>query len=78
MEATALNPGLPVRLLRVVGVGALAILALTSCLVPPERERIALGGDDCLDGVRVELDRPLADRALVDLTSGRTVRVDGH
>jgi hypothetical protein len=114
-----------VRLLRVVGLGGLAILALTSCLVPPDRERIELGGDlygasvdgsilsievptcngapevtmleesedevrvevvsqrqrggdDCLDGVQVELDRPLGDRALIDVTSGRTVRVDAR
>jgi hypothetical protein len=45
MKATALTTGLPVRLLRLVGLGALAILALTSCLVPPDRERIDLGGD---------------------------------
>jgi hypothetical protein len=43
--------------------------------VVSQRQR---GGDDCLDGVQVELDRPLGDRALIDVTSGRTVRVDGH
>jgi hypothetical protein len=125
MDATALTAGLPVRLLRVVRLGGLAILVLTSCLVPPDRERIELGGDlygasvdgsilsievptcngdpevtmleetedevrvevvsqrqrggdDCLDGVQVELDRPLGDRALIDVTSGRIVRVDAR
>lgn len=124
MNATARIKGLPVWLLRLVGLGVLALLTLTSCLVPPDRERIDLGGDlygasvdgsllsievptcngepevtlleeaddevrvevvsqgqrgggdDCLDGVQVELDRPLGDRELIDVTSGRTVRVD--
>jgi hypothetical protein len=32
-------------------------------------------GDACLDLVVVELDAPLGERRLVDLTSGRTIRV---
>lgn len=125
MAATARTMDPPMRLLRPVGLGALAILALTSCLVTPDRERIDLGGelygasvdgsllsievptcngepevtmleetddqvrvevvsqrqrggDACLDGVRVELDRPLGDRVLIDVTSGRTLQVDGR
>ena len=124
-EATARTTDRAVRLLRSVGLGALGIVALTSCLVTPDRERIGLGGkvygasvngsllsievptcngdpevtvleetddqvrvevvsqrqrggDACLDGVRLELDRPLGDRALIDVTSGRTLRVDGR
>ena len=32
-------------------------------------------GDSCLDLIVVALDAPLGDRELVDLTSGRTIRV---
>lgn len=37
-----------------------------------------LGGDskDCLDGVSIELEEPLGSRPLIDITSGRTLRVD--
>ncbi|MDX1659120.1 MAG: hypothetical protein R3343_09900 [Nitriliruptorales bacterium] len=123
MHATASAAGLRARLVRVFGLGGVALLALTSCLAPPDRERIELGGDlygasvngsilsievptcngepevtkleetndevrvevvsqrqrggdDCLDGVQVELDRPLGDRALIDVTSGRAIRGD--
>ena len=32
-------------------------------------------GDACMDLLTVDLDAPLGDRAVVDLTSGRTLRV---
>jgi hypothetical protein len=33
-------------------------------------------GDACMDGIAIELDQPLADRKLIDLTSGQTIAVD--
>lgn len=34
------------------------------------------GGDDCLDTVTVPLERPIGERTLTDLTSGKTVPVE--
>lgn len=36
------------------------------------------GGDDCLDGTRVELDEPLRDRCVVDATTGRRAGSDTY
>jgi hypothetical protein len=49
----------------------------------PEREAVrvsvttddAPGGDDCADGVRVELAEPLGERELIDQTTGEAVEV---
>ena len=32
--------------------------------------------EDCMDGVTIELDRPLGDRALVDTSTGEAVEVE--
>ncbi len=34
-------------------------------------------GDACLDAISVVLDAPLGDRAVIDLTSGRVIDVEG-
>lgn len=116
--------GEAVRSTRGPALVAAAALLLAGCLIPPDREAIALGGDlygafadgtrlgievptcggepevtvleeaddevrvevfserqrgdgdACLDSVQVELSRPLDGRDLVDLTSGRTLRVE--
>ena len=116
----------PLRAPRGAAVAIAVALLGAGCLIPPDREPIALGGeihgasvdgtrlgievptcggepevtvleeadeevrvevfserqrgtvDACLDEVQVELARPLDGRDRVDLTSGRTLRVEGR
>ena len=34
------------------------------------------GGNDCKDGLEVPLQQPLGDRAIIDVTSGKTVELE--
>jgi hypothetical protein len=65
-------------------------LGVLSCHGDPEVSRLSQGeqdvrievtarvsnpGDACMDLVTVDLDAPLGERAVVDLTSGKTLRI---